>query len=89
MAAFRPKKSIVIRSGALGACYALSPVTETTEETQVHWVPAYWDPAVPDSKSRVVDPTGAGNAFMGAMCAALDEGHDVHEGQYLHAKRQS
>ena len=31
----------------------------------------------------VVDPTGAGNAFMGALGAALDEGKSAEEGAHL------
>ena len=33
------------------------------------------------SESKVIDPTGAGNAFMGGLAAAILKGHDVEEGQ--------
>jgi sugar/nucleoside kinase (ribokinase family) len=36
---------------------------------------------MPGYKTKVVDPTGAGNAFMGGLMAALDEGKDMHEGE--------
>jgi sugar/nucleoside kinase (ribokinase family) len=73
LACFRPKKAVVIRAGALGACYALA-----SDPTAVHWVPAYWTRATSD---RVVDPTGAGNGFLGGLCAGLDEGVSVEEGE--------
>lgn len=50
------------------------------ETAIVHWVPPYFDPLDPLDLARVVDPTGAGNAFMGGVCAALDQKHDLHEG---------
>jgi sugar/nucleoside kinase (ribokinase family) len=30
---------------------------------------------------KVVDPTGAGNGFMGALAAALGEGESLREGE--------
>lgn len=46
----------------------------------VYWAPAFWHPDMAGYKNKVVDPTGAGNAFMGGLMAALDEGKDMHEG---------
>jgi hypothetical protein len=31
---------------------------------------------------RVVDVTGAGNGFLGGLCAGLDEGLDVRDGEF-------
>ncbi|BEJ15674.1 hypothetical protein CspHIS471_0502790 [Cutaneotrichosporon sp. HIS471] len=45
----------------------------------VYWAPAFWHPDMPGYKTKVVDPTGAGNALMGGLMAALDEGKDMHE----------
>lgn len=50
-------------------------------ELEVHWVPAYWSPGVEGYEGKVIDPTGAGNSFMGGLCAALDSGLDVLEGK--------
>lgn len=73
LAEMKPKKAVVIRSGALGACYALSSAPD-----DVCWVPAYW---TSDRADRVVDVTGAGNGFLGGFCAGLDEGMDVRQGE--------
>jgi len=43
-------------------------------------VEPYWRPGHDGAEGRVVDPTGAGNAFMGGLGAALDDGKDVLEG---------
>lgn len=68
----KPRTATIIRAGAHGACYILA-----NNPGQTHWVPAYWS----DDQSRVVDPTGAGNGFLGGLAAALDEGLDVHTGE--------
>lgn len=47
----------------------------------VYWAPAFWQPDMAEYQTKVVDPTGAGNAFMGGMMAALDEGKSMHEGE--------
>lgn len=73
LAEMKPKKAVVIRAGALGACYALSSAPHA-----VHWVPAYW---TSDHADRVVDVTGAGNGFLGGLCAGLDEGLDDRQGE--------
>jgi len=73
LAELRPKEAVVIRAGAMGACYALS-----SSPKSVHWVPAYWTES---EVHQVVDVTGAGNGFLGGLCAGLDEGKDVREGE--------
>ncbi|KAK4685279.1 hypothetical protein P7C73_g4882, partial [Tremellales sp. Uapishka_1] len=65
------RTATIIRAGALGACYILA-----AEPGTVHWVPAYYSAS---EAEHVVDPTGAGNAFMGGLGAALYEGLDVHQ----------
>jgi len=57
----------------MGACYALS-----SSPHSVHWGPAYWTES---EIEQVVDVTGAGNGFLGGLCAGLDEGLDVREGE--------
>jgi len=66
--------SVVIRSGALGA-YVVS------RTTRGRWVEAFWGPNDPH---RVVDVTGAGNAFLGGLGAGLKFTQDVYEA-VLHA----
>lgn len=51
--------TIVIRSGALGAYIA-------SKKLPGRWVEAYWT-----DQSKVVDVTGAGNAFLGGLAAGL------------------
>lgn len=73
LAQLRPQIATIVRAGALGACYV-----ESAEPGKVNWVPAYWSS---DDQHKVVDPTGAGNGFMGGLAAALDEGFDVEKGE--------
>jgi len=60
---------VVIRSGALGAYVA-------SRTTKGHWVEAFWGP---NDIHRVVDVTGAGNAFLGGLGAGLRCTQDVYE----------
>jgi sugar/nucleoside kinase (ribokinase family) len=61
------KGAVVVRCGAAG-CYVLTPSTS-------RWLPAYHA-----DSSRVVDPTGGGNGFLGGLAAALVRtGFDVVE----------
>ncbi|KAJ3555146.1 hypothetical protein NM688_g2740 [Phlebia brevispora] len=53
--------AVVIRSGAMGAYVA-------TRAKGGQWVPAYWGA---HEAHRVVDVTGAGNAFLGGLAAGL------------------
>lgn len=66
--------SIIIRSGALGAYVQASKVTPG------RWIPAFF---TQEDAHRVVDVTGAGNAFLGGLVAGLHstEG-DLFEGTY-------
>ncbi|KAI9067619.1 Ribokinase-like protein [Trametes sanguinea] len=54
--------AVVIRSGAMGACIA-------QRGQPCSWVDAYW--SGPESTSKVVDVTGAGNSFLGGLGAGL------------------
>ncbi|KZW04333.1 Ribokinase-like protein [Exidia glandulosa HHB12029] len=54
------RDAVIIRSGAMGA-YVL------TRDRSL-WVPAFW---MPQDAERVVDVTGAGNAFLGGLAAGL------------------
>lgn len=54
---------IVIRAGKDG-CYAYGKGQRRL------WLPAYHQPA-PDGQSPVVDPTGAGNSFLGALAQGM------------------
>ncbi|WWC88679.1 uncharacterized protein L201_003592 [Kwoniella dendrophila CBS 6074] len=71
IALLRPKIGVVIRCGHLGCCYSSTPPLDMKPE--VKWIPAYWNPQRTGWKQgKVVDPTGAGNAFMGGLAAALN-----------------
>ncbi|KAF4620006.1 hypothetical protein D9613_005580 [Agrocybe pediades] len=60
---------VIIRSGALGS-YVKSRTTKGT------WVDAYWRP---EDSDKVVDVTGAGNAFLGGFAAGLVISGDVYQ----------
>lgn len=64
--------TIVVRAGELG-CFVRSRAQET------RWFPPYHAPAVPTASDRVVDPTGAGNAFLGAYSIGLLETGNILE----------
>lgn len=40
------------------------------------WIPAYY---TPETSAKVVDPTGGGNAFLGAVAVALARGEEFEE----------
>lgn len=64
--------SVIVRSGALGAF-----VKSASMESGV-WIPAFF---ASDASDRVVDVTGAGNAFLGGLIAGLSlSGGDLVEG---------
>ena len=66
-------RTIIIRSGALGAYVKVSGKETGT------WIPAYFSGA---DSARVVDVTGAGNAFLGGLAAGLSlTNDDVVSGQ--------
>lgn len=80
--ALKPRVAAVLRCGQSGCCYALSadlPPGTLTNDT-LDAVPVYWGQPFHQSQDKVKDPTGAGNAFMGGLMAALYEGKDIHEG---------
>ncbi|OCF72945.1 hypothetical protein I204_06175 [Kwoniella mangroviensis CBS 8886] len=75
----QPKIGVVVRCGHLGCCY--SPSSTLGLEPKLKWIPAYWNSHRKGwNDGRVVDPTGAGNAFMGGLAAALDSGKSLDEG---------
>lgn len=88
--ALRPRVAAVLRAGPLGCCYALAedlprdvqidPLSPHPPQVPVYWVEPFWIKGMTGWDKAVVDPTGAGNAFMGGLMAALDEGKDMHEG---------
>ncbi|EED21608.1 PfkB family carbohydrate kinase (Mak32), putative [Talaromyces stipitatus ATCC 10500] len=57
------KGALVIRAGKDGS-YSYSKGQKGL------WLPAYHQPR-PDQKSKVVDPTGAGNSFLGALAQGM------------------
>ena len=61
----RPERSpdLVVRAGELGCLITL-------EADETCWLPPFNDPSSP----KVVDPTGAGNAFLGALTIKLQQG---------------
>lgn len=59
---------IVIRAGEHG-CFLISKTDEH------RWLPPYYETESP----KVVDPTGAGNAFLGALAAGLKIGLSLSE----------
>jgi sugar/nucleoside kinase (ribokinase family) len=59
--------AIVVRSGKEG-CYLANKNVKK-------WLPAYHQPP----SSKVIDPTGGGNGFLGALALGLGRGHDVEE----------
>ncbi|THG97654.1 hypothetical protein EW026_g4380 [Hermanssonia centrifuga] len=62
------KGTVIIRSGSMGAYIA-----SRTRAGQ--WVPAFWGA---EDARKVVDVTGAGNAFLGGLAAGLHfTGNDV------------
>nr|XP_019012750.1 uncharacterized protein I206_02245 [Kwoniella pini CBS 10737]OCF51531.1 hypothetical protein I206_02245 [Kwoniella pini CBS 10737] len=78
IANLRPKIGVVIRCGHLGCCY--SPTAPKGSVPEVRWIPAYWNVHREGwNQEKVVDPTGAGNAFMGGLAAALDSGKGLDE----------
>lgn len=64
-----PNVAIVIRAGARGSVVCLS------SDSSPKWYPAYHNSGDSD---KVVDPTGAGNSFLGAFAVALSQTGDPH-----------
>jgi sugar/nucleoside kinase (ribokinase family) len=59
--------AVVVRSGKEG-CYV------ATKELR-NWLPAYHQPP----STRVIDPTGGGNGFLGGLAISLARGHSIEE----------
>lgn len=57
-----PRAGVVVRAGKRG-CYVLT-------QTRQVWLPAYWEGELEDHE-RVVDSTGGGNTFLGALAVGL------------------
>lgn len=69
-----PKRYIIIRCGPMGSCMASS------ENPDCQWVEALWQSKDED---KVVDATGAGNAFLGGLAAGLTlTNNNVHEAMF-------
>jgi sugar/nucleoside kinase (ribokinase family) len=85
LARLGPRLAAIIRCGHLGCCYVSTRGATEPRAEDVRWVPAYWE--VDGSLDKVVDPTGAGNAFMGGLGAALQLGKDMDEGGFPCAGR--
>ncbi|KAI0156506.1 Ribokinase-like protein [Xylariaceae sp. FL1272] len=58
---------VVIRSGEHGVYYL--------SKSRAEWLPPYYDPEC----DKVVDPTGAGNAFLGAFTVSFQETRDSRQ----------
>ena len=61
-------RTVVIRAGKHGSL-------TTIGSTKARWLPAYYD----DPSPKIVDPTGAGNTFLGGFLAGWHCTHDVEE----------
>lgn len=68
------KTNVVVRCGALGSFHVPSSSEQQNPEKVGKWLPAYHT-----SQHKVVDPTGAGNAFCGAVAVALTKGLGIDE----------
>ena len=60
--------AVVIRAGAHGSLTSLGPADYA-------WLPAFYE----DTSPKVLDPTGAGNAFLGGFIAGWLASRDIHE----------
>ena len=60
------RDAVIIRSGAMGAFVLVrgSP--------KAWWVPAFWSSDDPEAEGKVIDVTGAGNAFLGGLSAGWE-----------------
>jgi sugar/nucleoside kinase (ribokinase family) len=66
--------TVVIRCGALGSFHVSSSEGSSSSSPSGIWLPAYHT-----TQEKVVDPTGAGNAFCGALAVGLTRGVGVDE----------
>ena len=58
-----PQGSVIVRAGDRG-CFIKS-------HTEQKWLPAYYTPQENVEATKVIDTTGAGNAFLGALTMGL------------------
>ena len=69
---FTPQGTLIVRAGDQG-CFVRS-------HSEQKWLPAYYAPEDNDTAnacaSKVIDTTGAGNAFLGALTVGLQMGLD-------------
>ena len=66
--------TIVVRAGERGYFVASGSCS--------HWLPPYYEPvgeAPKKSSPKIVNPTGAGNAFVGAFTVALLDTRDMYQ----------
>ncbi len=70
--------TLLVRAGERGCCVA-------RRDMPPQWLPPFYRPAddnagaEKDSESKVIDPTGAGNAFLGGFAVGYRETQDVIE----------
>ncbi|RPA74723.1 Ribokinase-like protein [Ascobolus immersus RN42] len=69
------KTNIVIRCGALGSFHIPASSSSAASSSGA----GKWFPAYHGSQEKVLDPTGAGNAFCGAMAVGLTRGVGIDE----------
>jgi len=70
------KGFVVVRSGANGCLVTWGPSTARVSV----WVPSFYDSAdYPAGESPVIDPTGAGNAFLGGFAVGWAKSSDAIE----------
>jgi sugar/nucleoside kinase (ribokinase family) len=62
------QSAVVIRAGKHGSLTAIG-------SDKVRWLPAFYH----DPSPRIVDPTGAGNTFLGGFLAGWQRTHNVEE----------
>ncbi|WVF69163.1 hypothetical protein IAT40_003938 [Kwoniella sp. CBS 6097] len=85
LASLQPRIGAIVRCGHLGCCYISTRLSKCFSQSKVdgefrvRWSPAYWNTRRKGSKGKVMDPTGAGNAFMGGLAAAVDQGKSLDE----------
>lgn len=60
-------KAVVVRAGKAGCLLA--------DANGAQWIPAYHQ----SESSKVIDPTGGGNTFLGGLGIALARGRSLHE----------
>jgi sugar/nucleoside kinase (ribokinase family) len=78
-------QTVIIRAGPRGS-YILNS-NPTFGPTQGKWVPAYWNSD--EASTQVKSTTGAGNSFLGGLCAGLElTGNDILMGTHHYPQSQ-